>query len=158
MKKFFVFSMLSVLLLTGDLFATEVKPIPLAGDDLIVNIKLIFHRPKKDCKSGFGICLIFNMSWEDAQVNNDNTQCLAKGSINERNQLTIVVAESELNKYDGGSALPYFRDKTTIPILDPYPLTPELCRAFGANPPLTIKPGNYPVSFENGVYTVIFQL
>ena len=158
MKKFFVFSMLGVLLFTGNLFADDSKSIPPAGDDLVISLKIIFHRPKLECERGFGICLLLNISWEESKVTNDQNHCLARGWINERNQLVIEVKETDLTKYEGGSTLAYFKDKTSISIIDPYPLSDETCRAFGTKPPKTIKPGNYPVSYENGVYTVIFQL
>ena len=151
--------MLGVLFMTGNLFATELKSVlPSAGDGLVIDLKITFHRPKFDCQRGFGICLAVSATWNDSGNSGGNDFCYVKASVNERNQLIVEISEAALAKYEGGSSLPYFKDKTTIPILDPYTLPEETCRVLGVKPPQTIKPGNYPVTYQDGVYTVIFQL
>lgn len=158
MKKLLVLCMLGMMLFNGTAFAGERIVAPSPGDDLVINLKFIFHRPKFECQRGFGVCLVFSATWEETKTINREEFCLTRGYINERNQLVVSISEEDLTKYENGAALPYFKDKTSISILDPYNLPDETCKALGASPPLTIKPGNYPVSYSNGVYTVIFQL
>jgi hypothetical protein len=158
MKKFILLSMIGMLLAAPATFATEIKSCPSSPAGVWVKFLLNFHRPKMECKSGFGLCLIVTAGIEAPGQSAENSLCLVRGQLNERNQLIIQVEESALSKYEGGSALPYFKEKTSISIPDPYVLSDGTCRALGSSPPLMIKPGNYPVSYENGVFEVVFQL
>ena len=158
MKKIFVSAMIGLLLLNGTTFGGEPAPVPVATPGLNFVFKVIFKRPKTDCQSGFGICLITSIYWGENQTGGAGDYVPADITLNERNQLIVKVKAESLTKYDGGSALPYFRDKSSITIPDPYPLPEETCKALKAKPPLTIKPGSYPVTFDDGIYTVIFQL
>jgi hypothetical protein len=158
MKKIMLLSMLGMLFFTQTSFAAEMNSCPTAPTGVWIKFLLNFHRPKMECKSGFGICLLVTAGIEDGSESAEKNLCQVRGQLNERNQLVIEVDESVLAKYEGGSALPYFKDKTSVSILDPYTLPDATCRALGSSTPLTIKPGNYPVSCENGVYRVVFQL
>ena len=123
-----------------------------------IRIELIFHRPSTDCKTGFGFCFDITAGIERPVAGNDQTRCPVKAQLNERNQLIVEITADALASYENGSTLPYFKDKGSITIQDPYTLSPAACRALGSATPIMIKPGNYPVSFASGVYTVILQL
>lgn len=158
MKKLFCFSLILVTLLSGIVMGAEPAPKPAPTPGLNFVFKILFKRPKMNCERGFGICLITSIYWGEYSNLKEPECCLAAMSLDERNQLTVSVKEQSLMKYDGGSALPYFKDKTSVTIPDPYPLPEETCKALGAKPPLTIKPGTYPVTLADGIYTVVFQL
>lgn len=158
MKKFMLLSMLGMLFFSQTSFATEMKSCTASPAGVWVKFLLNFHRPKMDCQSGFGLCLLVTAGIEVAGESTEQNLCLVRGQLNERNQFIIQVEEEALNKYEGGAALPFFKGKTSISILDPYTIPDGSCRALGLSAPLTIKPGNYPVSYENGVYEVVFQL
>ena len=159
MKKFILFGMLVMILFSGIADATELKPITSSPEGVWVKISLCFHRPKLQCKSGFGVCLDITFGYDpDAIIKNNQNLCPVKAQLNERNQLIVEVTSEALAGYENASILPYFKDKSSITILDPYTLSAPTCKALGSTTPLTINPGNYRVSFSNGVYTVTFQL
>ncbi len=158
MKKFMLLTVLGMLFVSQTSFATGIKSCTASPAGVWVKFLLNFHRPKMDCKSGFGLCLLVTAGIEVSGESSEQNLCVVRGQLNERNQLIIQVEEEALNKYEGGAALPFFNGKTSISILDPYTLPDASCRALGSSVPLTIKPGNYPVSYENGVYEVVFQL
>lgn len=159
MKKILLLSMLGIMFISESLFAVEMKSCPNPPTGVWIKIMVNLHRPKLDCERGFGIC--FAVSWgleERPILGSEQNLCSMRGQINELNQLVLEVDETVLSKYEGGAALPYFKDKTSISILDPYTLPEATSRALGSSVPVTIKPGNYPVTFANGVYRVVFQL
>jgi hypothetical protein len=158
MKKIILLSMLAMMLFSGNSFATEMNSKAVAGPGVWFKLLINFHRPKMDCERGFGICFVFSWGIEEPDGYSEKNLCLAKGQINDRNQLIIEVSEASLASYENGSTLPYFKDKASISILDPYTFTDATCKALGSFAPKTIKPGNYPVSYQNGVYTIVFQL
>lgn len=158
MKRIIVFSLIGALLLSGDIFGACPVPVPSATPGLNFVFKIIFKRKKYDCERGFGLCLITSVYWGEYSGLNEPQCCLADVSLNERNQLTVKVSAESVTKYDGGSALPYFKDKTSITIPDPYPLPDETLRALGTKSALTIQPGTYPLILDDGIYTIVFQL
>ncbi len=157
MKKFMLLSLLGIMLFAEMSFAGEVKSITPPQDRVWISLKFIFHRPRFDCMRGFGICLIVSGGIEDQNIFPEKPKCIARGQVNLKNQLMIEVKATDLAKYDGGSTLPFFQEKQTLSILDPYTLPDETCKVLGLAQPFTIKPGNYPVSFDNGTYTIVFQ-
>jgi len=158
MKKIFLLSLLTMLLVSDFTFATWVTSCIPSPPGIWIKFEFVFHRPKKDCLTGFGICMDVTAGIDGSISNTDQKGCPVRAQLNERNQLTVEVTEEALTKYERGSTLPYFKGKTNITIQDPYTLSPGTCRALGSNLPLTIKPGVYPVLFENGIYTIVFQL
>jgi hypothetical protein len=158
MKKLVLLPMIVMFLLTGNAEATElISPMP-SPTGVWVKLTINFHRPKKDCLSGFGICADFTWGIEDSFSKNDQEFCPVKALVNDKNQLIIEIQEVALSSYNNGSTMTYFKDKTSITIPDPYTLSPGACRALGSKNPLTVKPGEYPVSFANGAYSVVIQL
>jgi len=158
MKRIMLFSLLSMMFFTDTTFAAELKSCCFAPTGIWIKLLINFHRPRTECQSGFGICFVVTTGIEtDGGVTASNL-CQAKGQLNERKQLLIEVDETALNTWEDGMALPYFKNKSSITILDPYTLTDATSRALGSSTPLTIKPGTYPVSIANGIYTVAFQL
>jgi len=158
MKKFSLLTMISMMLLMGTTYATESKSAIPSPPGFWIRFDFSFHRPKTSCKSGFGICVDVTAGIDSPIGNTDPNLCPVKAQLNDRNQLVVEITAESLGSYENGSTLPYFKDKTSITILDPYTLSPATCKALGSTTPLTIKPGSYPVSFANGVYTVVFQL
>ncbi|MDP1620998.1 MAG: hypothetical protein Q8M08_01535 [Bacteroidales bacterium] len=158
MKKIMLLSMLGMVLFSELSNATEIKPCICAPAGIWIKLHINLHRPKFDCERGFGICAFVTAGFDKISSPSEKNLCLVRGQLNERNQLVIEIDETTLINYEGGSSVPYFKDKTSIPIMDPYTIPDATCRALGANTPLTIKPGNYPVSYQNGTYTIVFQL
>ena len=158
MKKIILITMLGTIFLSGSSYATENKSSATAPTAVWIKLLITFHRPKFNCESGFSICLLVTWGLEAPVGSSEKGMCAARGKLNERNQLIVEVNEDELTRYEGGAALRYFKDKTSIPIPDPYALPEATCRALGSAAPLVIRQGNYPVTFQNGTYTVVFQL
>lgn len=158
MRKVMLLAMLGLMFLTENTFATGMKSAMAAPSSVWIKLEVIFHRPKFNCESGFGICVLVSAGFDGPGASAENKSCSVRGMINERNQLVLEIDEVALSKYENGAAYRYFKDKTSVAIPDPYPIPEATCRALGSAAPLTIKQGNYPVSFHNGVYTVVFQL
>ncbi len=158
MKKIIAVTMMSWMLLMGSTFANECKPAIPNPPGFWIRLDLTFHRPKTECKTGFGICADLTCGVDSPVQSTDPSHCLVKARINERNQLEVEIAEEELAKYERGATLPFFKGKTSITLEEPYTLSPAACRALGSSVPLTIKAGNYPVTYVSPVYTVVFQL
>jgi hypothetical protein len=158
MKKYMLLTMMSVFLLAGSSEAADVCASPLRLPEVWIKLTIKFHRPKTDCQTGFGICFDLSAGIENPVGSNGRDVCPVRARLNDKNQLVLEVAETALTAYENGGSLPYFQGKTSVTIIDPYSLSAGTCKALGSSPPLTIKPGNYPVSFANGIYTVVFQL
>ena len=159
MKKFLLVSVLSMMFFTQSSFAAESGTSSVAPVGVWIKLLINFHRPKLDCASGFGICLVLSWGYEELGGNMASRNlCSVRGQLNDRHQLVVEINEAVLAGYDGGSALAYFKDKKSISILDSYALPDETCKALQASTLLTIVPGNYPISYENGVYTIVFQI
>ena len=156
MKKIILLSMLGMIFFTEMSFATEMKAIPNAPTGVWIKLLINLHRPKLNCERGFGICFIVSWGFENDKGSSEKNLCVVRGQLNGQSQLVIEIDEAALNKYESGIALPYFKDKTSITILDPYIIPESTCRALGSTTLLTIKPGNYPVTSRNGVYTIVF--
>jgi hypothetical protein len=158
MRKMMLLAMLGLMFLTETAFATGMKSVMAAPSAVWIKLEVIFHRPKFNCESGFGICVLVTAGIDGPGVSAENKSCNVRGMLNERNQLVLEIDEVALSKYENGAAYIYFKDKTSVAIPEPYTIPAATCRALGSATPLTIKQGNYPVSFHNGVYTVVFQL
>lgn len=156
MKKFIKLIVMSfgIILFAGSASATIVNS-PLT--EIWVKFGLTFHRPKLDCKEGFGFCLDVTWGIDGGGYSGDRV-CPVKGHISDKNQLIIQVNESDLAAYEGGSTLPQFKGKDNITLLDPYTLSKELAQKLGVQSPVIIKPGVYPVTYSDKVYTVTIQL
>ena len=150
-------SILSLMILSQISFASEMKPVTCAPTGIWIKLLINFHRARTNCQSGFGLCFVVTWGVEEPEGFSAKNLCPVKGQLKEQN-LFIEVNEADLTTYENGSTLSYLRDKTSISILDPYTLTDATSRALGSNTPITIKPGTYPVSFQNGIYTIVFQL
>jgi hypothetical protein len=123
--------------------------------DVVITIKLNLHSKKQDCIAGFGFCKIsINLSFED-KVNPGVETVVGKAFINAQNQLVIKLNETDLNNYENGSVLKYLNGKKSVSIDTTYELTNDLCTALGSPRPLIIKEGTYPLSFDQGIYTIV---
>ena len=153
-----LFAMISIMLVMGESYATELKSVVPSPPGIWIRIDISFHRQKSNCKTGFGFCIDFTVGGDRPNFTSDQNLCPVKGQLNDKNQLIIEVTAEALANYEFGSTLPYFKDKTSIRIEEPYTLSAATCRALGAAMPVTIKAGSYPVSFANGIYTIVIQL
>lgn len=157
MKKIMLLSLIGMILLSESTFASVTEITTSPRSSVWVKISLIFHRPKFDCLSGFGFCLDVSAG-VDKMAMPVSSSCPVLMKINDQNQLLIQVTEENLRNYENGSTLPYFKDKTAITLEDSYTLTPATCRELGANNPVIIRPGRYPVMYANNTYTVTIPL
>jgi len=164
MKKIALLILANVLLFSGFTLASEMQsktdysPLSVTAPvGVWVKLTIIFHRPKRDCLKGFGLC--FNIEWgiDGAGSPNEVKGCPVNMKI-ENNQLIMQVKESDLQNYEQGSTLTYFKDKTSMTLEDLTELPPGITRELGSSTPIVIKPGTYPVTYQNGIYTVVFQL
>jgi len=157
MKRMMLISMLGILLFSDTVFANV--PLVSNASPTGVWIKFIFnfHRPKLNCESGFGICFDIEWGFVDFSAPSAPKGCVVKGQVNELGQLVMEVSESDLMKYENGSTLPYFKNKNIITIVDPYTLSVASCKSLGMSSQFTIRPGDYPVTYKGGVYTVVFR-
>jgi hypothetical protein len=130
----------------------------LTKPDVVITIKLNLHSKKLECLTGFGFCKIsINITIEDKMPANEET-VTGKAFVNSRNQLIIKIDESNLRNYDNGAALKYFAGKKFVNVDASYELTNDLCKALGYPSSIVIKEGNYPVDFDQGVYTITINL
>jgi len=164
MKKKVIFVIANVLLISGLSFATEMKsqinssPVSImAPVGVWVKVSLTFHRPKLDCLRGFGFCFNFTWGIDNSGSPNEERGCPVSLKL-DNNLLMMQVMESDLAGYEHGSTLQYFKGKSAITIEDYTELPPGITRELGSSTPIVIRPGSYPVSFENGVYTIVIQL
>ena len=140
---------------SGSVFAESV---PSTSPDVTFWIKfsVTFHRPKLDCKQGFGLC--FDVEWGlDGSAGTPLKACPVKGCLTDNNKFLVQVNEEDLARYENGSTLSYFKGKNTITLEDPYTFSPEVSKKLGSPMPITIKPGVYPVSYSNRAYTITFS-
>ena len=128
-----------------------------AGMEFWIKFGFTFHRPKLDCKQGFGLCMDVSWGWDGMRTASEII-CPVRGRINDQNQLVVEIGEDDLAKYENGSTLPFFSGHESITLEDPFTFSKEVSRQLGLSAPLTIKTGTYPVSYADGKYTVIFQL
>jgi hypothetical protein len=122
-----------------------------------VKIHMKFHKPKYGCENGFGICFEVTAGI-DGPITNDRNLCPVNAEINELNQLILVVTEADLVSYENSSTLPYFRDKTSITLDEPFTFSPETTKRLGATKQITIKAGTYSVQFSDKSYRITIQL
>jgi hypothetical protein len=156
MKKIALLSLMFVTLFAGTTFATEMKSASPSIEGVWVKFSIIFHKPKTQCKTGFGFCTLL-------EIGIDNTQpfgpvCQVRAKLNSSNQLVMEVTETALASYEDGGTLNYFKNKTSITLDEPYTLSPAACKALGTSEVITIKSGTYPVIYSKGIYTVTIQL
>jgi hypothetical protein len=121
-----------------------------------IKLNIIFHKPKNDCKTGFGICT--DLTWGIEGPSTSGQYCTVQAQINGQNQLILQVTEEALENYENGSSLPNFRNRNSIPLEEPYTLSMAASRALGSPTPVTIRPGTYPLTYSNHTYTVTIQL
>jgi|WetSurMetagenome_2_1015567.scaffolds.fasta_scaffold72832_2 hypothetical protein len=159
MKKFILLSLLTILftgLFAGSAFAMEMKPVSSCPAGIWIKILVTFHKPKHDCKTGFGIC--FETTWGIEAPSTGGQMCLVRAQINGQNQLILEVTEEALASYEGGSTLPNFKNRNSITLDDPFTLSAATSKALGSPTPVTIKAGTYPLSNVNHTYTVTIPL
>jgi hypothetical protein len=157
MKKIILFLMPGLIFLTGTVSGTEMRSSASPPTGVWIKLNINLHRQKMNCERGFGLCFIFTWGFEDESASSEKNACPARGMLNERNQLVIELDEAALARYEGGASLPYFRGKSSVTIPETYDLPESTCSALGSKKPLTVKPGNYPVSCKGSTYTITFQ-
>jgi len=158
MKKITLLTIIGILLFSGATFATEFKSkLPGTPAGVWITLHIKFHKPKWDCKRGFGLCFNITFGFEDEAKPNTEAVCRIKMLLN-NNQLIMKVREIDLQSYENGSTLPYFSGKSSIMLDEPTEIPASFCRQLGTSGSIVIKPGTYPVTFKDNTYTVVFQL
>jgi len=163
MKKLVFACLLGMLMSAGAVKAGSMIPFymnsgPVPVYSFWVKFIFTFHRPKLDCQSGFGIC--FSV---DYGVNKPggagNTGCIAEARISTANQLELKVSEDDLQNYESGFALPYFKSGS-ITLEDPYSFPEASGKKLGSGKILTLPAGTYPVIYNASArtYTVTFPV
>ncbi len=161
MKKIITICVVSILMLTGAAKATQLNPInlnpsPSASLSVWVKIILTFHRPKLDCKSGFGICVDIEVGMDKATGSGANL-CPAQARLNAAGQFELRVTEEDLQKYENGFALPYF-SRGSITLEDSYTFSDPVTRQLGTDREITVKPGSYKVVYDALTHTYTVAL
>ncbi len=163
MKKIISLCLLSILMTAGAVHAGKlntinVNPGPLPSYSVWIKLILTFHRPKMDCKSGFGICFDIQFG-SDKAIGGGQNYCQAQARINAAGQLELMVTEEELLRYENGFALSYFK-KGSLTFEDPYTFSDAVTKLLGSMRPVTINPGTFHVSYDASAqtYTVAFPL
>jgi hypothetical protein len=156
MKKIITICILSLLMLTGAVHASTyntiyMNPGPSPSFSVWVKLIITFHRPKLQCKSGFGICFDVEIGTEKSAGSGPDV-CPAQARINTAGQLELLVTEEDLLKYENGYALPYFK-KGSITIEDPYTFSDPVTKHLGTGRQITINPGSYPVVNDASAHT-----
>lgn len=150
--------MLGLLLCTGVLAGNETRPVMPSREGIWVKLNIIFHRRSQDCERGFGICAFFTAGIDGPGVSSEKNGCAARAQLNEKNQLILDVDESALSKYEGGATLVHFRNRTSITLQESFTIPEPVCRKLGPGGTMTIRPGTYPILYQNGVYRITIQL
>ncbi|MCX6245965.1 MAG: hypothetical protein NTU98_14825 [Bacteroidetes bacterium] len=134
------------------LFATNVcKATSLP--DLVITLTIDLHSRKSNCQSGFGICKIsIGFSWQKL-TGGDGVK--AQAYLNSANQLVIKIQDQDLQNYQTGSFLKYFKERKTIIVDETFELSKEVSNALGSNTLLVIKQGEYPIRYDGGFYEIV---
>lgn len=163
MKKIIAVCLLGIIMLAGAAQAgkyntVNVNPDPQSSFSVWIKIIISFHRPKLDCKSGFGICLDFEVGTSKA-TGFGSGLCPVQARLNAKGELELMVAESDLKNYEDGFALQYFNNGS-LTFIDPYTFSDAVTRQLGADRQITVKPGSYPVVHDASArtYTVTFPM
>ncbi len=160
MKKLAIISLFTVLLagfFTEPLLAPAVRLSNPCPSGVWVRFDFIFHKPKTNCQTGFGICVMSSWGIESNTATNP-AACAGRAQINGQNQLIIEVTDDALANYEGGNTLPNFRNRNSITLEDPYTLSLAASRSLGSNTIVTIPAGTYPLAYANHTYTITIQL
>ena len=158
MKKIIAICLISILAASGAVYAgkytsTNFNPGPSPCYSVWIKLIITFHRPKTQCKTGFGICFDVEFGTEKA-AGSGSGQCPAQARINTAGQLELMVSEEDLLKYENGFALPYFKSGT-LTFEDPYTFSEPVGRKLGIIGQLTVKPGTYTVVFDASAHTYL---
>lgn len=154
MKNLVIF-FLAFIFNSDGLFANVVEkttPMP----DIVITITINLHSKKTNCESGFGLCKVsLSISWQNEKSVSNGGAIPGQISLNSNNQLIFKIAETDLQKYENGGSLKYFKDKQTVYVDDNYELTQDISGSLGATKPLIIKQGEYQVKYDGTAYTLI---
>lgn len=152
MKKFVILLLLGVFSWTSYVMASESS---VMRPDIVITIKIKLHSKKSGCETGFGFCgIVFNISLED-NLSLGSEMVSAKATVSQ-NQLYLTFNEADLKSYQKGASMNYFQGKRTITLDEEYEVPLDVCKALGINKVISIKPGTYPLKYEQGSYTLAF--
>jgi len=122
MKKIMLVTLMGMFLLVETLYATEMRPVASSPTTVWIKLSLIFHRPKLQCQEGFGVCAALTWGIDAPTGTTTRETCTVRAQLNSKNQLIIEITEADITSYNNGATLPYFRNKSSISIPDPYTL------------------------------------
>lgn len=149
--------MLPALFIVQGLFATE--PVTTPGPSSMAwEFKINWHTPRSNCTRLLGICSIsfcVTINFAEDSPGSEEVPCTIM--LNRDNEMVIRLSESNLSKYDP-ELLKYFTGKSTVTFDDTYDITEEISKATQPQGRVIIRPGTYPLLYQNGVYTITFPL
>lgn len=153
MKKL-VILFIAMIFCSDGLYATNVyhaSSLP----DLIITITIDLHSRRSSCQTGFGFCKIsIGFSWQMKSTNPGGNGIKAQAYLNSTNQLIIKLQETDLQNYEKGGSLKYFKDRKTIIVDDTYELSKEVSTALGSNTILVIRQGEYPLTYNGSCFEI----
>lgn len=163
MKKLIFACLMGILMMAGTVKAGSIIPAkmnssPVPVYSVWVKFIITFHRPKLDCQHGFGICFSVEFG-NDKPSGMGNTGCITEARVNPANQLELKVTEDDLQNYESGFAIPYFKSGT-VTLEDPYTFPEALSKKLGCVKALTLPAGTYPVLYNAPAktYTITFPI
>jgi len=124
--------------------------------DIVITIRINLHTKSSGCSTGFGFCrfqISTGIGGQSPQYSNDLS---AQAYLNSSNQLVLKISDADLQQYEGGKSLAWFQGKKSVTVSEDYSLGSDLDKALGATSPLVIRAGTYNLTYEGGIYTMIF--
>lgn len=139
------------------LMATEpvITPVP---SNKGFEFKIDFHTPRSQCTKFFGICSIsfcLTVNFEEGGAGSGEVPCTI--TINHKNELIIQLSEAKIAMYDPG-LLKFFSGKTMLTFDDTYDITAEISKGMQPQGKVVIRPGDYPLDYQNGRYILTIPL
>lgn len=144
------------LVITQGLLAIE--PVSTSSPASKFEFIIDLHTPRSNCTKYLGICKIgfcVVIDFSDNAPGSGQIPCSI--SINRNDELVIQLSEDNISKYDPG-LLKYFEGRTTVSFDDTYDITEEVSKGLQPRGQVVIRPGTYPLSYQNGIYTLVFPL
>lgn len=122
------------------------------------SFKIDFHTPRSQCTKFLGICSIsfcLTLNFEEGEIHSGEVPCMI--TLNQRNDLIIQLSEEQISRYDP-DFLKFISGKSTLTFDDTYDISAEISKGIQSQRKVVIRPGDYPLSYQSGTYTLIIPL
>jgi hypothetical protein len=135
-----------------------------AGDPVVmstpssrgIHFIIDLHTPRSHCTQYLGVCKLsvcIEFNFEDGSLGAGEIPC--EINFGRNNELIIQLLENNIAKFDPG-LLKFLAGKTTVTIDDTYDITEDISKGLQPQGRVVIRPGTYPFTYVNGVYTFTF--